>query len=504
MSFTLLHPTGKRRSLNAIHIVNINLMYTKLLLFIILVISGNSILCHSQEKMKHVSAKKRIPDATGKDEVNSETWESYPTRIVADLPGFTPLKTKHERSKYGGNKKIRTDSTGFFYTKKIDSRWWLVDPDGFLFIHSAVNSVHPGLSDRNKSAFLKKFQNKENWTEMTKSILFDHGFNGLGSWSDTEAFIQSPTSKDKPIVYTLVRGFMSAYAKKKGVTYITPGHTGYKGNVIYVFDPEFETFCDEYAKSLEAYKNDPNLLGYFSDNEMPFKLENLDNYLKLDPHEPGYHEAVRWLKERNIEKESITDEHRHEFLAHVADRYFSIVSSAIKKYDPNHLYLGSRFHSKERHYEKFLRAASAYIDVVSINYYRVWTPERERMKEWEEWMDKPFMVTEYYVKGIDSGLPNKSGAGWLVKTQKDRGYFYQNFNLALLESKNCVGWHYFKYQDNDPTQKGAELSNTDSNKGIVDNEYELYKPMTQLMKELNLNMYELINYFDQVDIKNKR
>jgi hypothetical protein len=94
-------------------------------------------------------------------------------------------------------------------------------------------------------------------------------------------------------------------------------------------------------------------------------------------------------------------------------------------------------------------------------------------------------------------MPNQSGAGWIVKTQKDRGLFYQNYNLALLESKNCVGWHYFKYQDNDPTATGFDPSNTDSNKGIVNNYYEVWTPMMELMKELNTQVYSIIEYFDK-------
>ena len=106
------------------------------------------------------------------------------------------------------------------------------------------------------------------------------------------------------------------------------------------------------------------------------------------------------------------------------------------------------------------------------------------------------MITEWYTKGMDSGLPNISGAGWIVKTQRDRGLFYQNYTLQLLESKSCVGWHWFKYIDNDPEQEGTELSNQDANKGIVNNDYKEYNPLLNLMKEINLQTYNLIDYFD--------
>jgi hypothetical protein len=126
-------------------------------------------------------------------------------------------------------------------------------------------------------------------------------------------------------------------------------------------------------------------------------------------------------------------------------------------------------------------------------------PNKEMMKKWDEWTGKPFIITEFYTKGMDSGLPNTTGAGWTVRTQKDRGYAYQHFCLALLEAKNCVGWHWFKYQDNDPTAKGVDPSNIDSNKGIVDNDYNYYTDLVDLMKELNVNAYRLIDFFDDTN-----
>ncbi len=68
--------------------------------------------------------------------------------------------------------------------------------------------------------------------------------------------------------------------------------------------------------------------------------------------------------------------------------------------------------------------------------------------------------------------------------------------LGLLESKNCVGWHWFKYQD-DPDEKGAELSNIDSNKGIVDIRYQPYREFVDLMKAVNREVYPLTEYFDK-------
>ena len=116
---------------------------------------------------------------------------------------------------------------------------------------------------------------------------------------------------------------------------------------------------------------------------------------------------------------------------------------------------------------------------------------------WSRESGRPILITEWYVKGADSGLPNNSGAGWIVKSQQDRGRFYQHFTLGLLESKVCVGWHWFKYIDNDPSEPNTEPSNRDSNKGIVTSRYEPYPALLDAMKPLNDRVYSLTDYFDQ-------
>jgi hypothetical protein len=66
----------------------------------------------------------------------------------------------------------------------------------------------------------------------------------------------------------------------------------------------------------------------------------------------------------------------------------------------------------------------------------------------------------------------------------------------LLESKSCVGWHWFKYRDNNPLDLSTDPSNRDSNKGIVSYKYEPYLALLREMKKLNDEVYPLIDYFD--------
>ena len=415
----------------------------------------------------------------------SNPWQDYPTRLVGTLPSYQST-TDTALSPYGGLKRDRRTATGFFRAEKVGNRWWLVDPEGYPFIHVGVVSVALPRGATGDSAA---------WAAQTTDLLHASAFNGTGAWTDTELLRAAP----HPVVYTKISNFMSSYGAKRGGMYQKPGHMGYPGDCIFVFDPAFPAFCDDYAKRLAATKDDPWLLGHFSDNELPLYTKTLDNFLKLPATDPGRIAADEWLAARRAAhpaETALNDEQRQAFLGFVTDRYLAITTAAIRKYDPHHLCLGPRFDSQALQSAPLFAAAGRHLDVIAVNYYHAWSPDPERVANWVKWSGKPFLVTEWYAKGMDSGFANTTGAGWVVKTQADRGKFYQNFTLGLLESGGCVGWHWFKYRDNDPNDKKADPSNLDSNKGIVNLRLEPYAPLMSAMHELNRQVYSLAAYFD--------
>ena len=147
-------------------------------------------------------------------------------------------------------------------------------------------------------------------------------------------------------------------------------------------------------------------------------------------------------------------------------------------------------------FPELFKACGPFVDVVSVNYYFAWTPDPAKLAMWAGQTGKPVLITEWYAKGADSGMGNTGGAGWLVRTQQERGIFYQHFALGLLQSRDCVGWHWFRYADNDPDDKTVDPSNRDSNKGIVTARYEPWQPLLDAMKPLNERAYGLVKFFD--------
>ena len=427
-----------------------------------------------------------------------QPWIEYETRTLGDLRLLAdaapiPLST------YGGRLDRQVDATGFFHARQIEGRWWLVDPDGCLYLHVGVVAVSPGRSETNRTALRERYGTEEAWADGATALLKAHGFNGTGAWSDVEHIRKAPAK----LAYTTTLNMLSNFGKARGLTRQLPGHVGYPNDCLPVFHPEFPAFCVDLARTAVAETvDDPWLLGHFSDNEMPLPV--LEKFLALSPDDPdtgpGYHAAAAWLAGRKglgASGDDITDEDRDAWVQHVLERYLQVTTGAIRKYDPNHLCLGPRFHGRDKSSAGVWRAAGKYLDVIAMNYYNVWGPEPEVVRQWLEWSGKPFMITEWYVKGADSGYTNQSGAGWTVPTQRDRGLFYQHYVLGLLETGSCVGWHWFKYMDNDPADLTTDPSNRDSNKGIVTIRFEEYTEILKAMKALNNQVYAVADRLGQ-------
>ncbi|MBR3682710.1 MAG: hypothetical protein IKL67_04770 [Tidjanibacter sp.] len=453
--------------------------------------------------------------STGDKPKAQRKWKKIKTRVLANVVGFTPDETietyKEKTNKYGSSLELpRQAATGRFYVTKIGPRWWLVDPEGYLHHHRGVTSVRYGSSDRNKAAFQQRFGGDDTrWLYVTQTELANVGIHGTGAFcTDTYQKIQAhnAANPDAPLMLCPSFGFIGAAAKALDNTNLNSANA----KIGAVLHPDWESWVKNYAKTtLAPYKGDPNVVGIFSDNEIPFggSSSGRENYilyklLNLPASHFGHKAAQAWVDanypEMKADYSNMWWSVNLRFTQYLAEKYYKGVSEAIKAFDPQMLYLGTRLHGEYKTQE-VVTAAGKYCDVVSINYYGNWTPQIEvggRVSEWEQWSGKPFLVTEFYTKGIDdSDLNNESGAGFAVRNQAARAYAYQNFTLGLLQATNCVGWHWFKYQDDD----GTDNSSKPANKGLYDNSYQMFPYLGRYMKNINIHVYDLINFFDTLE-----
>ena len=97
-------------------------------------------------------------------------WKTYATRTLADLPAVAQ-KSDADLDTYGGLRTRRTQATGFFHPAKIDGRWWLVDPEGGLFLYKAVASVSQLRTPGAQTAFKTEFGSDAAWAAQTTALL---------------------------------------------------------------------------------------------------------------------------------------------------------------------------------------------------------------------------------------------------------------------------------------------------------------------------------------------
>ena len=87
-------------------------------------------------------------DVRAKRKPSDADWVTYRTRTVAHIEGLDTVAVDTGLSRYGGLRSRRRKATGFFRVEKVDGRWWLVDPEGCLYVNVAVVALSPGNGKR--------------------------------------------------------------------------------------------------------------------------------------------------------------------------------------------------------------------------------------------------------------------------------------------------------------------------------------------------------------------
>ena len=432
-----------------------------------------------------------------------DTFVPTPTRNLDSVKDFKEINSMPELNKYGSPLHLgKREGTGFFRTELIDGRWWIIDPEGYRQMHIAVSRVEADKSEKfdnvQKNAFEQKYGTDENWANMVVDELRPYGFNACGPWSDYQIMLGA--TEKTPLVQS---GYKANFIKGYDKT------VDENDNMLNVFDPMFEVYADNMAKTYFApYADSPYILGWMTDNEPMANSDMLLAYLNCDKskreNQYNYYTAWEWLKSRygeNAKVTDITEKDKDDWVEFVFDRYMKVCTDAIRKYDKNHMIIGPKLDKPSK---GSFRGISKWVDIVAYDYYgNAWDADMAQVNQWYMWAGKPLINAEWYVKGMDAITPendltNESGVGWTVETQKERVDYYQSFVLDMIESGVFVGWQWFRYTDNvGGPSNGSSNPDLNSNKGIYTRDYKPYTETLEGMYRINRNVYELIKYFDK-------
>lgn len=462
-------------------------------------------------------------------------------KAKSELAYLESSKGPDNIGKFGGwTAGPKLKATGFFRAEKKDGKWWIVDPEGYLFWTAGLNclssgAVNTGISYReNYFTDLPEKESKLGQFYREETIVAAHGFYKGKLPYDTYNFYEANLyrkfgedwlSKFQDVTHKRIKdwgmntiGFMSDFGatRQSKTPYVgsiwinnTPkieGSKGFWGKFHDVFDPNFRIAVRTSVENQKEGANDPYCIGYFIDNELSWGLLGSLSIGTLSSHEtqPAKIEFINDLKLKYSKIENLNTiwETTHEswnelfqsttppnqqkakvdlvnFYRKIADTYFKIIKEEQKRVAPNQNYLGCRFAWANN--DVILTAASKYIDIMSFNKYE-YSIENFNLPEG---VDKPVMIGEFHFGALDRGSLHIGIK--VAKNQAERGQMYQDYIQGALRHPNIVGAHWFQYIDEPIT---GRFDGENYNVGFVDVCDNPFEELIDKVKETTYSMYE--------------
>lgn len=438
----------------------------------------------------------------------------------------------------GSKEKLGLKATGFFHVEKKGERWLLVNPLGNAFFHLGLCSVNPNedftLVKGRENAFewlpprdgefataykkdsgativsfhlanmIRKYgkpYSNESYTALMVSRMKKWGFNSIGAFSGADENAlraeQFPRVAHLPI------------NEWEGVPRIHGIHE--------VFDPFDEKtrakIQENLAKSLPSRASDPLIIGYFIVNEPIY--ESIPHMVPaLKGSYACKRRLVQWLEEKyktiaafnaaweadypsfaalndavlNVKSKVATDDVQA-FTGVFLEEYFRLVSETFRKYDPNHLLLGSRLMPSTISHEQICRIAGKYLDVMSFNYYTHGI-DKEFLRKVYQWTGGlPMILSEFYwASPADSGL----AGGREVASQRERGLAYRNYVEQSAALGFVVGIEWFTLIDQAVTGRWFQgFDGERANTGVLAVTDRPWKAMLAEAMKTNYDIYKV-------------
>ncbi len=392
---------------------------------------------------------------------------------------FAALSENTTTDDYGGfiEHNLPLKATGFFHTQNLNGKWYLVSPAGNPFYSLGLNGVRRKSTLNN--AALTKVKNREEifeelpsyencpecfsedsaylsfycynvkrkygeytaWKEHVLKRLKNIGFNTIGNWSDSLLY-----NSAFPYTYTL--------DTRKG--------TGLEmsNKMPDVFHPDWERRLDASFSEITQFKEDSYLIGYFVDNEMGWRSIN-----KWDSTSYTF-TTLKDLPSEKAQKEAY------------AERYFSSLKKVLKKYAPNHLYLGCRFTRNFKGLQPVAAIAGKYVDVLSINVYSA-VPIKKQMDDWYAAVQKPMIISEHHIPPATKRalLPIYPAFGLA-----QRDIMLEEYLRTWLTFPYAVGSHWYQYADQEVA--GRMDGGENQPVGIVSVTDQIHEPIVRLYHKM--------------------
>ncbi len=431
--------------------------------------------------------------------------EGLRRRIAEESADLTAHPGTAGRNAYGGwADGPQLESTGFFYPKQHEGKWWLVDPEGRLFWSNGIDGVRDHnatpITDREhyyadlpeegspfaafyatakwapkgyykdkgeyrtydftRANLLRKYGDdwQDRFAAVTQRRLRSWGINTIANWSSEAVYLRRKT----PYVVAVHYGSPDLRASK-----------GMWKKFSDVFDPGFRAgLAKRLEREIGKSAGDPWCIGYFVDNELGWGSDTslavatlacpADQKAKqvfVDDLKTKYQTVGKlnaawgsshasWdalLAATKPPDRGKAKADLQAFYTKIAETYFRTAREEVKRIAPNQLYLGCRFSNRN---DRVVRAAAGFCDVISFNRY-TYNVAKDKLPAG---IDKPMIIGEFHFGALDRGMFHTGLRK--ANDQEHRAQLYADYVRSALSNPLYVGAHWFIYKDQAATGRG--------------------------------------------------
>jgi hypothetical protein len=441
-------------------------------------------------------------------------------------------------SKFGGwAAGPRQAATGRFRVEKINGKWWMIDPEGYLYWSHGPVRVTPSsavtpLDGRDfyftdlpaaDSPFAKFYTTHDELLRpyyVARNIQRTYDFSSANAlrkygpdWFNIYADLAHrrlrswgmntiANSSDVRICRMQRTPYTDRFELKSPD--IEGAHQGW-WKFKDPFHPEFRANFRRQLAARKAELDDPWCFGFFVDNEISWGHETaLAEWTLASPAtQPAKQEMIQRLQAKygSIERLNAAWKSDYatwnallqspekppagakddcvEFSLAITEAYFKNIRDEFKAAAPHTLYLGCRFAGST---QAAVRIGAKYCDVISYNLYRHMLDDFKL----PDGVDKPILVGEFHFGALDRGMFHPGLVQ--VENQVERGKAYATYVASALRHPNFVGvhWHQFGEQATSGRFDGENLQN-----GLLDVCDTPYPETVAGIREVGYRMYQI-------------
>ena len=449
-------------------------------------------------------------------------------------------------TKYGGwADGPKFEATGHFRVQKVDGKWWMIDPEGYLFwSHGIVrvshsNAVTPleGSNLKNRCFYFEELPGKDSEFHQfyyTHDALLKpyYTFRGIDSTYDfSSANLYRKYGEDyladfNDICHRRLKSWglntianssdkdiclmdRTPYMDRFEVVSAPLAGTGGWWPVMDPYDPSFIASLEKQLIDRKQELEDPWCLGFFVDNEIAWghPTNMAEVVLKCPADQAAKKHFISVLKAKygtikalnkawgsdfdswnalaeNRKAVKTNDKNRADFLEFnrgVIHKYYSNIRGAFDRLAPGVLYMGCRFAG---YTPDLVSIGAEYCDVISYNIYD-FTLDKVQLPEG---VDKPIMIGEFHFGAQDRGMFHCSQVE--VESQENRGKAYVRYVESGLKHPNIIGVHWHQYSDQ---ATSARFCGENFQVGFTDVCDTPYPETINAARNIGYRMYEFRN-----------